>query len=75
MIEPTLDFNFTFLQTIQQYTGVTYTYTELKLIYKWYTLRKNYAGNSAIETQFTQAYNYLVTLDVAKAATIITAIN
>jgi hypothetical protein len=71
MIEPTLDFNFSFLQAIQQYTGVTYTDTELTLIFKWYALRKKYAGNNAIETQLTQAYNYLVALDVAKATVII----
>ena len=75
MIEPTLDFSFTFLQTVQQYTGVTYTDTELKLIYKWYTLRKKYAGNNAVEAQLTLAYNYLVALDVAKATVIIGAIN
>jgi hypothetical protein len=75
MIEPTLDFNFSFLQTIQQYTGVTYTDTELKLIYKWYTLRKKYAGNNTVEAQLTLAYNYLVALDVAKATVIIGSIN
>lgn len=75
MIEPTIDFNFTFLQTMQQYTGVTYTVTELQLIYKWYTLRKKYQGNTAIELQLTQAYNYLVALDVSHATAIISAIN
>ena len=75
MIEPTLDFNFSFLQTIQQYTGVSYTVTELQLIYKWYTLRKKYKGNTAVEQQLTQAYNYLVALDVAKATAIISGIN
>ncbi len=75
MIEPTLDFNFSFLQAIQQYTGVTYTVTELQLIYKWYTLRKKYAGNTATEQQLTQAYNDLVALDVTDATTIISGIN
>jgi len=75
MIEPTLDFNFTFLQTIQRYTGVSYTVTELQLIYKWYTLRKKYAGNAAVELKLTQAYNDLTALDVAGAATIIFGIN
>jgi hypothetical protein len=75
MIEPTLDFNFTFLQTIQQYTGVTYTVTELQLIYKWYTLRKKYKGNATVEAQLTLAYNYLVALDVADATTIISGLN
>jgi hypothetical protein len=75
MIEPTLDFNFTFLQTIQQYTGVTYTVTELQLIYKWYILRKKYAGNTTVEQQLIVAYNDLVALDVVDATTIISAIN
>lgn len=75
MIEPTLDFNFDFLQTIQQYTGVKYTVTELQLIYKWYTLRKKYAGNTAVEQQLTNAYNSLAALDVTTATRIISGIN
>jgi hypothetical protein len=75
MIEPTLDFNFTFLQTIQQYTGVSYTTTELQLIYKWYTLRKKYSGKNAIQKQLSIAYNDLVSLDVTGAAAIISGIN
>lgn len=75
MIEPTLDFNFSFLQTIQQYTGATYTVTELQLIYKWYTLRKKYIGNTAVELQLTQAYTDLTALDVVDATAIISGIN
>jgi hypothetical protein len=75
MIEPTLDFNFSFLQAIQQYTGVKYTVTELQLIYHWYVLRKKYAGNASIEQKLTQAYNSLVSLDVATATKIISGIN
>ena len=75
MIEPTLDFNFTFLETIQQYTGVTYTSTELQLIYKWYTLRKKYKGNATVEGQLTQAYYFFVSLDVTKATNIINSIS
>jgi hypothetical protein len=75
MIEPTLDFNFDFLVVIQQYTGVSYTQTELQLIYKWYTMRKKYVGNMAVEQKLTQAYNSLVALDVATATTILSGIN
>jgi len=67
MIEPTLDFGFSFLETIQQRAGVPYTVAELQLIYKWYTLRKKYAGNLAIQQQLTQAYYLLASLRVAKA--------
>jgi hypothetical protein len=75
MIEPTLDFNFDLLVAIQQYTGVSYTQTELQLIYKWYTMRKKYVGNMAVEQKLTQAYNSLVALDVAAATTILSGIN
>jgi hypothetical protein len=75
MIEPTLDYNFSYLQTIQQYTGVSYTVTQLQLIYQWYTLRKKYAGNATVEQQLVQARNDLMALDVADATTIITGIN
>jgi len=75
MIEPTAEFNFTLLQTIQQYTGVTYTDAELKLIYKWYILRKKYKSDAVINKQLTNAYNYLVGLDVAGAKAIIDNLN
>jgi len=75
MIEPTLDYNFDFLKTIQQYTGVNYTETELQLIYKWYTLRKKYKGDTVTEQKLTNAYNSLVALDVATATNIISGIN
>src|SRR6185312_419898 len=74
MIEPTVEFNYSFLETIQQYTGVTYSKNELELIFKWYTLRKKYKADTAVETKLTQAYYYLVSLDVAKATSIISAI-
>lgn len=74
MIEPTLDFNYSFLETLQQYAGVTYTKNELELIYKWYTLRKKYKGNIAIEQKLSQAYYYLVSLDVTDATSILSGI-
>lgn len=75
MIEPTLDYNFSSLQTIQTYTGVSYTITELQLIYQWYTLRKKYAGNTTVEAQLTKAYDDLAGLNVSGATTIINGIN
>jgi len=75
MIEPTLDYNFDFLVAIQKYTGVSYTVTELQLIYKWYTLRKKYAGNATVEAQLTKAYDDLAGLNVSGATNIISAIN
>lgn len=73
MIEPTLDFNFTF-QPIQQFIGVSYTINELQLIYKWYTLRKKYKDDAATEQKLTEAYHDLAALDVAAAASIVSKI-
>ena len=75
MIEPTLDYNFSSLQTIQQYTGVSYGLTELQLIYKWYTLRKKYKSNAATEQQLTQAYAYLAALKLTQAHAILDPLN
>ncbi len=74
MIEPTLDFDYSFLEAIQQYTGVSYTKTELDLIYQWYTLRKRYASDSTAEDKLLQAYYYLVSLNIDKAKAIISAL-
>ncbi len=74
MIEPTLDFNYSFLETIQQYTGVSYSKSELELIYKWYTLRKRYVSDKIAENQLLQAYYYFVSLDVVRAKAIITGL-
>ncbi|MEO8712947.1 MAG: glycoside hydrolase family 71/99-like protein [Parafilimonas sp.] len=75
MIEPTAEFDYSFLETIQKYTGVTYTKTELQLIYNWYILRKKYKTNKTIEGNLLQAYYYLVSLQVDKATAIISGIH
>ncbi len=74
MIEPTVEFGYSFLEAIQQYTGVAYTGTELELICKWYMLKKKYNGNSGISKRLMRAYYYLVSLDTNKAKRIIDAI-
>jgi hypothetical protein len=74
MLEPTLEFEFSFLETIQQYTGVSYTKAELQLIYRWYALRKKYKGNGEIQQKLALAYTSFVSLDVADAASILSTI-
>ncbi len=74
MIEPTLDYNFNSLQTLQAYTGVKYSLTELQLVYKWYTLRTKYAGNATVEAQLTKAYNDLAGLNVSGATAVINGV-
>ncbi len=71
MIEPTLEFNFRFLETVQRYSGVPYTIAELRLIYQWYILCKKYKTNVLVQTQLLQSYYFLISLDIKKAGEII----
>lgn len=71
MIEPTLEFGFTFLERLQEFTGVAYTRNELQLIYRLFVLRKKMATNAEAQKQLNQAFYYLVALRVDEARHII----
>ena len=71
MLEPTLEYGYDFLTTIQEFTGVEYSNTELELIYKLYMLRKQFASDEGIQKQLTQAFYLLSALEVNEAAKII----
>jgi len=71
MIEPTLEFGFTFLERLQAFTGVTYTRNELELIYRLYLLRKKLSANPEAQKQLNQTFYYLVALRVDEARQII----
>ena len=74
MIEPTREFNFRFLELIQQFTGVPYSKKELELVYRWYLLRKKYRYAPAIQQQLLSACHYLEALETAQAAKILSTI-
>jgi hypothetical protein len=71
MIEPTQEFGYTFLTTMQQKLGVPYTQQELELIYQLYRARKTYAGNPAVQTQLDHVFTYLANLQVTQAASLL----
>lgn len=71
MIEPTREFGYGFLTTLQQKLGVSYGQSELELINTLYQQRKQYAGNATKQAQLDQAFAYLVSLQVASAASIL----
>ena len=75
MIEPTIEFQYSFLEEIQRYSGISYTRKELALITRWYTLRKQYKANQTIQDKLFQAYSHLLQLEVQEAAAIINCIN
>ena len=71
MIEPTREFGYGFLTTLQQKLGVPYTQTQLELVAKLYDQRKQYAGNSTRQSQLNDAFNAFVALQPDKAASIL----
>jgi hypothetical protein len=75
MIEPTAEFGYSFLTTLQTKLGVDYTQTELELVAKLYELRlKN--KNSALNTKkLDQVFYYLVSLQFTKAEELLNEID
>lgn len=67
MLEPTDEFQFRFLEIIQQFAGVPYTKKELELIHTYYTKRKALRGVSSAQQTLDAVFDALNTLNVAKA--------
>ncbi|MCP3162199.1 glycoside hydrolase family 71/99-like protein [Myxococcus qinghaiensis] len=71
MLEPTREFGYGFLTTLQQRLGVPYSQRELELINTLYQQRKQHAGNAARQAELDQAFQHLVALQVAQAEAIL----
>jgi len=67
ILEPTVEFGFQSLDTIQRFTGVPYSESDLKQVYRFFTLRKQYFGNASVQSQLNQVYNYFVSLQLSAA--------
>jgi len=67
MLEPTVEFGYTFLETIQQFTGVTYNKSELEMVFRLYHYRKEYKDDEKRQLKLDQVFYYLVSLQVSKA--------
>ena len=67
MLEPTVEFGYEFLTTIQEFTGVSYGQSELELIKQLYDFRKEYADNSEVQDKLNQVFYLLVSLQVEEA--------
>lgn len=67
MIEPTEEFGYSFLTTMQQKLGVPYGQHELEVIYQLYQARKSYAGNNTIQSQLDQVFTYLANQQIPQA--------
>jgi hypothetical protein len=72
MIEPTREFGYGFLTTLQQTLGVGYSQNELQLVDTLFHQRKQYAGNGTKQAQLDAASRALASLQVAQAESILT---
>lgn len=71
MIEPTREFGFGALTTLQDKLGVNFGESELQLILKLYEQRKQFSGNAAKQAELDQAYQALVDQRVTDAELIL----
>lgn len=68
MIEPTVEFQYGFLTTLQQKLGVqSLDQSDLEAVYQFYQLRVKYAGDAAKQQQLTQVFTYMASLQMQKA--------
>ncbi|WP_445748961.1 carbohydrate-binding protein [Polaribacter sp.] len=69
MFEPTEEFGFSFLTTLQTYLGVSYGLEELEQIHRLYTLRKKYASSTTINLELDKALQQFLQLNPDQAKT------
>ncbi|KZS40502.1 hypothetical protein AWE51_05995 [Aquimarina aggregata] len=75
MIEPTQEFGFTYLQVLQEYTGVSFTPEDLQIALDLYETRKEYKDNPKIQQYLNRTYKYIKTLELGRAEKILMAIH
>ncbi|MFB2121017.1 glycoside hydrolase family 71/99-like protein [Parapedobacter sp. 2B3] len=74
MIEPTHEFQYAFLEKLQDFTGLPYNKAILEQIYAYYTLKKQFADQPEKQKQLLQAFYYLISLQHNKAMGLINEI-
>lgn len=75
IFEPTVEFGYSFLVKLQQYTGVSYNENDLKQVTRHYNLRKQYPNDQAIQSKLNQVYTYLANLQIAEASALMCTID
>lgn len=74
MIEPTVEFKYSLLTTLQQKLGVSFNQTNLEMVSSLYNARNRYAGDMGIQKKLDQVYYYMVSLQMDKAATLFSSV-
>ena len=75
MIEPTLEFGFDNLTTLQQYTGVSFTEEDMQAVVRLYNARKKFAENDEVQALLNRTYNYAKQLDIQRVDKVLSAVN
>lgn len=71
MIEPTKEFGYGFLTTLQSKLGVSYSQTDLELVLKLYELRKKFPNAAENQKKMDQVFYNLVSGKIDEAKTLI----
>lgn len=74
IFEPTIETGFDYLERVQEYTGVSYSDTELKLVHRLFELRKDYKHDADTQESLDQASMHLRNLEIGEAAEILNGI-
>ncbi|CAM3444852.1 glycoside hydrolase family 71/99-like protein [Flavobacterium chungbukense] len=74
MIEPTVEFGYSFVEKIKIFAGVKNTESIFSEISKLYDLRVQKKGNAEAQKKLDQAFNYFVSMQPAKAKQILSEI-
>ncbi len=74
MIEPTREFGYQSLASIQNFTGVSQDTTVFYSISQLYALRVKYATNTSVQQSLDESFNYFVTLQPLKASSLLDSI-
>jgi hypothetical protein len=74
VIEPTVEYGFQSLVTIQQFTGVSFVEKDLRYVDTLFRLRKQYSTNPTMQTLLNQASCYFAQANVTAAESILSCI-
>ncbi|WNJ20450.1 glycoside hydrolase family 71/99-like protein [Pontibacter sp. G13] len=74
MIEPTVEFEYQFLEQIQAFAGVPYGRHELEIVFEYYTQRKALANDPDAQQTLDAVFNALNQLDVAQAESLLSGL-
>jgi hypothetical protein len=67
MFEPTYEFGFKMLTSLQTQLGVDYSEYELQQIYRLFKLRKTYSNNQDIQNTLDQSRDYFLSYQISNA--------